>query len=202
MQVAGRRTRRPRFKWGSSWHGRCSTRRRGSIMTREDFRFFSPETPEGQLAQARARVQERRAGLKLMGALFGGSAFVAGVIAVVARLVGGMAQRWLPVVSMLTLMAGAGLVIVGASALVWRGRLRQLTRRIERGTPTGSTNPSATDAGEQSLLTSTRLGSRAPLTSPRRNSNERPDLRSRHRSVLRGGSGLHPRLREALRRSS
>jgi hypothetical protein len=97
-------------------------------MRFQDQRFYVPATTEEEFALARARVRERGEGLKVSTALFGGSALVGAVFAVAAHLSGGAAPLVLPAVVVLIVLPGAALAIVGASSLIWRSRLRRLTR--------------------------------------------------------------------------
>ena len=79
-------------------------------------------------------MRERREGLKVTTALFGGSALAGAAFAIAAHLSGGAAQLLLPAVVILIVLPGAALAIVSASSLIWRGRLRRLTRGESRRT--------------------------------------------------------------------
>ena len=63
-----------------------------SDMRPQDLRFYVPATPEEELALARTRVRERREGLKVATALFGGSALAGAAFAIAAHLSVGAAQ--------------------------------------------------------------------------------------------------------------
>jgi hypothetical protein len=65
-----------------------------------------------------------------MGRLSAGWALVIGAVAAASRLGVAVARRWLPGVLVLAVMVGAALAIVAASALLWRVRLRRLTRVV------------------------------------------------------------------------
>jgi hypothetical protein len=96
-------------------------------MSGDDFRFWAPETAEDELALVRARVRERRAGLKLTGTFVGASAAGASAVAVGARLGSAVADRWLTLFVILAFIAGATFVIVVGSAMIWSARLRRLS---------------------------------------------------------------------------
>lgn len=98
-------------------------------MLREDIRFCVPKTAEDELALARARVKQRRDGLRIVAAVFGGSALAAAAFALPAYLDGAGSQLLLPVVVVLIVMPGAALAVAGASSLIWWLRLRRFAQR-------------------------------------------------------------------------
>jgi hypothetical protein len=98
-------------------------------MGREHMRFCAPETLEEERALVSARVRQRRDGRQIMAALLGGSALAGSTAALIAHLCGVALQLLLPVVVVLIVIPGAALAITGASSLMWRSRLRRLSRR-------------------------------------------------------------------------
>jgi hypothetical protein len=98
-------------------------------------RFYVPETAEDEHALVVDRVRQRRDGVRIMAALFGGSALAGATLVLIAYLGGSAAQLLLPLIVVLIVIPGALLAITGASSLLWRSRLRRLSQRKPHDRP-------------------------------------------------------------------
>ena len=91
-------------------------------MLRNETRFGGPLTLEEELALARARVRERRAGLRFCAPIAAVGVVVASVAALLSRADPSIA-RALPLLMVAAALACALLGIVVVSSLAWRLRL-------------------------------------------------------------------------------